>query len=168
MFAPVQDRFSAALLDPGQPVPGALVSHSAGIPERRFAVYRNNVTVSLVNALAARFPAVQRIVGEEFFRDMARVYVRAHPPRSRLLMEYGDDFADFIAGFGPVAELEYLADVRGLRLRARVPITPRTPALPTPSHWNRLRNRRWRICGSNRIRLRRSCGRTIRSSRSGR
>src|SRR5690606_31278590 len=114
MFAPVQDTFSAALLDPARPVPDALVSHSAGIPERRFAVYRNNVTVGLINALATRFPAVQRIVGEEFFRDMARVYVRAHPPRSRLLMEYGDDFADFVAGFGPVAELEYLADVARL------------------------------------------------------
>ena len=114
MFTPVQKNFSDALLDPVQPVPGALVSHSAGIPERRFAVYRNNVTVGLVNALAARFPAVQRIVGEDFFRDMARVYVRAHPPRSRLLMEYGDDFAEFIAGFEPVAELVYLADVARL------------------------------------------------------
>jgi hypothetical protein len=114
MFAPVQEKFSGALLDPGRPVPGALTSHSARVPERRFAVYRNNVTVGLVNALATRFPAVQRIVGEDFFRDMARVYVRAHPPRSRLLMEYGEDFADFIAGFEPVAELEYLADVARL------------------------------------------------------
>jgi hypothetical protein len=53
-------------------------------------------------------------VGEEFFRAMAQVYVRAHPPRSRLLTTYGDNFADFIAGFEPAAELEYLADVARL------------------------------------------------------
>jgi hypothetical protein len=121
MFAPEQERFSKALLDPETDVPAALAAHSEGVPERRFAVYRNNVVAGLVNALAARFPAVQRIVGEEFFRAMAQVYVRAHPPRSRLLMTYGDNFADFIAGFEPAAELEYLADVarlEGARTRA--------------------------------------------------
>src|SRR5690606_15015602 len=100
--------------DPEQAVPGAVMAHSAGIPARRFAVYRNNVVVGLVNALAARFPALQRIVGEEFFRAMAQLYVRAHPPRSRLLMEYGDGFADFIAAFEPAAELPYLADIARL------------------------------------------------------
>jgi hypothetical protein len=114
MFAPVQENFSRALLDPEQPVPAALTAYTARVPAKRFAVYRNNVVVSLVNALAARFPAVQRIVGEEFFRAMAQVYVRAHPPRSRLLMEYGDGFADFIAAFEPAAELAYLADVARL------------------------------------------------------
>jgi hypothetical protein len=111
MFAPVQKDFSAALLDAGRPVPDALTSHGARVPEKRFAVYRNNVVAGLVNALAARFPAVQRIVGEEFFRAMAQVYARAHPPRSRLLMQYGEDFAEFIEGFEPAAELVYLADV---------------------------------------------------------
>ncbi len=45
---------------------------------------------------------------------MARVFVTAHPPRSPLLMTYGDDFPDFIAGFEPAAELPYLADVARL------------------------------------------------------
>jgi hypothetical protein len=133
MFASAQKNFSTALLDPEMDVPSALVAHSAGIPERRFAVYRNNVVVGLVNALAARFPAVQRIVGEEFFRAMAQLYVRAHPPRSRLLMQYGDGFADFIAGFEPASELVYLADVARLeaaRTRAyhaadKAPIDPK-------------------------------------------
>lgn len=114
MFAPVQKNFSKALLDPDKSVPEALTSHTARVPEKRFAVYRNNVVVGLINALAARFPATQRIVGEEFFRAMARVYVRANPPRSPLLMEYGNGFADFIAQFEPAAELAYLADVARL------------------------------------------------------
>ena len=133
MFEPVQEDFSKALLDPDKSVPEALTSHTARVPEKRFAVYRNNVVVGLVNALAARFPATQRIVGEEFFRAMARVYVRANPPRSPLLMRYGDGFANFIAGFEPAAELVYLADVARLeaaRTRAyhaadAVPIDPK-------------------------------------------
>ena len=114
MFGPVQENFSKALLDPDKSVPEALTSHTARVPVKRFAVYRNNVVVGLVNALAARFPATQRIVGEEFFRAMARVYVRAYPPRSPLLMEYGEGFTNFIAQFEPAAELAYLADVARL------------------------------------------------------
>jgi hypothetical protein len=72
------------------------------------------VVASLVKALGVRFPATSRIVGEEFFNAMARVFVTAHPPRSPLLMTYGNDFPDFIADFEPAAELPYLADVARL------------------------------------------------------
>ncbi|HEV1999394.1 MAG TPA: DNA-binding domain-containing protein [Xanthobacteraceae bacterium] len=114
MFAPTQASFAAALLDVGKPVPEGVTSHTADRPARRFAVYRNNVVAGLVKALGNRFPAVSRIVGEEFFNAMARLFVAAHPPRSPLLMTYGDDFSDFIAGFEPAAELPYLADVARL------------------------------------------------------
>jgi len=110
-FEETQQNFVAALLDPERPVPDALTSHTARVPEKRFAVYRNNVVTGLTDALASRFPATQRIVGEEFFRAMARLYVTAEPPRSPLLMIYGDTFPDFIARFEPAAEIEYLTDV---------------------------------------------------------
>jgi hypothetical protein len=42
---------------------------------------------------------------------MACVFVTQHPPRSPLLMRYGDHFPDFIQHFPPAAELPYLADV---------------------------------------------------------
>ncbi len=57
------------------------------------------------------FPAVCRIVGEEFFLAMARAYVVADPPRSPMLLEYGAGFADFVERFPPAATLPYLADV---------------------------------------------------------
>jgi len=114
MVTHIQSDFADALLDPGQPLPRGLTSHTAAIPARRFAVYRNNVVTSLVQALRTRFPAVDRLVGAEFFAGMARVFVSEHPPRSPLLMTYGDDFPDFIEGFAPAAELPYLADVARL------------------------------------------------------
>ncbi len=107
----LQNAFAAALLDPGLPPPRGVVSHTSQAPVKRFAVYRNNVMVGLIDALAARFPAAQRIVGEEFFRASAGVFARAHPPRSPLMMTYGDEFPDFLETFEPATEIAYLADV---------------------------------------------------------
>src|SRR5258708_3893528 len=45
---------------------------------------------------------------------MARVFVKAQPPRSPLLATYGEDFPDFIATFEPARGLPYLADVARL------------------------------------------------------
>jgi hypothetical protein len=83
-----------------------------GVPSaRRFSVYRNNVMVGLSEALKASYPAVCRIVGEEFFLAMAREFVRTEAPRSPLLFEYGTGFAAFVETFEPAASLPYLADV---------------------------------------------------------
>lgn len=103
--------FRAALLDPEAARPRWVAGPEGKKADKRFNVYRNNVTVSLINALADIFPAVKRITGESFFRDMAREFVRAHPPTSPLLFEYGDGFAAFIQTFEPAARMPYLSDV---------------------------------------------------------
>jgi hypothetical protein len=79
-------------------------------------VYRNNVIIGLIDALAQRFPVVCRLVGQEFFRAMARVYVMAQPPSSPLMMLYGATFPDFIDTFAPAGALPYLSDVARLEL----------------------------------------------------
>lgn len=109
-----QDDFAPALLDPEHPLPADVTSHTTRHPVRRFAVYRNNVTVGLIEAVRARFPAIERIVGDDFFDAMVRTFVRAHPPRSPILAIYGDAFPDFVAGFPPAAEMPWLADVARL------------------------------------------------------
>jgi hypothetical protein len=114
MFAQIQESFASALIDADEPVPAAVTSHTARTPAKRFSVYRNNVVVGLVNALASRFPVSRRIVGEEFFAGMARLFVVAHPPRSPMLMFYGEAFPDFIAEFPPAADVPYLCDVARL------------------------------------------------------
>jgi hypothetical protein len=114
MLADIQTNFARALLDPDLPPPDAVTAHTARHPQKRFAVYRNNVVVSLINALRAKFPATERIVGEDFFAAMARLFVTLHPPRSKILHTYGDGLADFIAAFEPAADVPYLADVARL------------------------------------------------------
>jgi len=114
MLEPFEVSFAAALLDAEHPIPCGITAHNAAIPTRRFAVYRNNVVAGLVKALKSRFPVVEKIVGEEFFAAMARVFVAERPPRSPVLAIYGDEFAAFIAAFEPARELPYLADVARL------------------------------------------------------
>jgi len=106
-----QADFAAALLDPARPAPPGLVGPDGEDSARRFAVYRNNVSVALIDALAANFPATRLIVGEEFFRAMAGAYALLEPPASPILFDYGADFPDFIARFAPADPLPYLADV---------------------------------------------------------
>jgi hypothetical protein len=109
-----QAEFAAALLDPALPCPPGLRAWNASDPTRRLAVYRNNVVASLVDALADTFPVTQQLVGTEFFRAMAAVFVRRQPPRTRILAHYGDEFAAFVAGFAPAAGLPYLPDMARL------------------------------------------------------
>jgi hypothetical protein len=112
--AELQAEFARAVLDPNAEVPLPLTRQSGGTPARRFGVYRNNVYASLIDVLAARFPVTARLVGEAFFRAMARLYVEKAPPGSPVLLRYGAGLADFIAEFPPAAPVPYLGDVARL------------------------------------------------------
>jgi hypothetical protein len=114
MVAPFETSFADALLNADQPVPHGITAHNSAVPALRFAVYRNNVVTGLVKALKSRFAVVEKIVGEEFFAAMARLFVKEQPPRSPLLATYGDNFPVFIAAFGPARDVPYLADVARL------------------------------------------------------
>lgn len=115
-----QTRFYNALLSDAASAPDGLLTCNASDPAVRFAVYRNNVLNSLVDALADTFPVVQALVGEAFFRAMARCFVQAQPPSSPLLVHYGEQLPAFIAQFEPAASLPYLANVARLEvLRVR-------------------------------------------------
>jgi len=103
--------FGAALLDPTCEAPSVVTGPNGKGASKRYNVYRNNVTVSLIDALAAIYPAVQRITGPDFFRAMARFHIRKTPPRSPLLFNYGRDFPEFIEGYPYAQSLPWLADV---------------------------------------------------------
>lgn len=89
-------------------------SLSALTSQPGFKVYRNTVLKASVDALAANYPSVVRLVGEEWFRSAALIHACAEPPESSSLIEYGRGFADFLSTFGPAAELTYLGDVARL------------------------------------------------------
>jgi len=110
----LQSAFTRSLLDPAQPVPTAVTSHTARQPKKRFDVYRNNVYFGLIEALAAQFPAIARLLGKEMFLATAKAYIAEHPPTSPLLFRYGETFGDFLEQAQPLQDYPYLGDVARL------------------------------------------------------
>lgn len=128
-FGDRQAVFARAILDPLMPVPAGLVDPEGQPSEKRFAVYRNNVVVGLIETLKAAYPVIHRLVGEEFFVAMARAYVAAEPPASPIMLDYGVGFPEFVRDFEPAAMLAYLPDVARLE-RAWVEAYHAPEALP--------------------------------------
>lgn len=110
-LARFQDDFTNALLASGDAAPTALATLSE---QPAFAIYRNTVIKGCIDALQANYPAVTRLVGEEWLRAAAVIYARNALPAQPMLLEYGADFADFLAQFEPAAELPYLPGVARL------------------------------------------------------
>lgn len=106
-----QDDFARALLAVNEPAPPAV---AALVGQPAFAVYRNTVLKACIDALQANYPAVNRLVGDEWLRAAAAVYARKALPSLPMLLDYGVDFADFLARFEPAAELPYLPGVARL------------------------------------------------------
>lgn len=105
---------------------------------KRFSVYRNNVFVSLVEALKTRFPAVQNAVGAEFFAALARDYAGSHLPTSPLMMAYGNSFPDYIDTFPPLAAYPWLGDLARLE-RAMTESYHAADALPVgPDEFDKI------------------------------
>ncbi len=96
-----QQTFGRALLG-GETLPDLDVA---------LTVHRNTSIKGLVDALAANFPTVAQLVGDEWFKACAVEYVRAQPARSPVLAVYGATFPAFLAEFPPAADLPYLPEV---------------------------------------------------------
>ena len=106
-----QQAFAQALFAPQAPQSADL---QALVAQPAFAVYRNTVMKACIDALEANFPAVVRLVGTEWFRAAAALYVTTEGPRDARLLHYGDGFARFLCDFPPAAELVYLPGVSQL------------------------------------------------------
>lgn len=114
-LAESQAAFAVALGEPDQPVPDDIRRAEPGTAQtRRFDVYRNNVTVAAIDALRDIYPAVQKLVGDEFFRACARVYFEHAKPASPVMHRYGADFGAFLDDFPPAQSVPYLGDVARL------------------------------------------------------
>lgn len=77
-------------------------------------VYRNTVFRGGADALATAFPAVARLAGASYFEAIAIAYVEAHPPRSRTLVGYGEQFPEFLETAPGIDAAPYLPDAARL------------------------------------------------------
>lgn len=102
------------LFDAQFEVVSAIVDTPALDSAARMQIYRHNVYANLTSALGALYPVVKRIVGDDFFQEMARCYVQETPSLSGDLNQYGVTFPEYIAGYPYAVELPYLPDVASL------------------------------------------------------
>ena len=114
LHAPLDLReLQRAFHAPNSPVAEWIVGNHMDA-DTRLGIYRNNSVSNLCAALQADYPVVEKLVGREFFRHMAKTYIADTPSLSGDINDYGDDFTEFIADFPAAAALPYLADVARL------------------------------------------------------
>lgn len=108
----VQRAMRAGLIDRDVDGIAAMLPQPSGVA--RLDVYRNTIFFGLTRALRLAFPAVAKLVGEEFFEGAAQTFAAGHPPRAACLDLYGDRFPEFLGSFAPAQSVPYLADVARL------------------------------------------------------
>jgi hypothetical protein len=113
-MAQLQRAFADAIFFDDAPIPEAVRSASGPAHASRFGVYRNNVIAGLIKAIAARYPVARRLLWDDAFNRAAHLYVMTEPPRSPVLLEYGEGFPQFLRNIGQAASADYLADVAEL------------------------------------------------------
>jgi putative DNA-binding protein len=109
----VQTAMRHGLLDGSDPALAAVLGGALAFADR-FGIYRNTARSTLTKALRLNFPAVERLVGEEFFAAAADAFITREPPRTASLDLYGQGFPEFLRSFEPAATLAYLPDVARL------------------------------------------------------
>jgi len=110
----LQRHFGAALRD-GDVAGIAPLIRAAGIePARRIAVYRNNWRENLLAVLAASYPVLKRLVGDNYFRQMAWEFQGIYPSRSGNLQHFGKLLPEFLEQRFARTEFSYFADIARL------------------------------------------------------
>ena len=109
-MAAFQRRFGAALASSAE----ARTRVADPALARALAVHRNTSAKAAQDALAANYPVVRALFGDEAFFACAGAYVRRHPPREARLNAFGRNFEAFLHGYDPGRGLAYLPDVAAL------------------------------------------------------
>jgi hypothetical protein len=80
----------------------------------RLAIYRNNLQEGFGKALALEFPVIERLVGHDYFRQLSREFLYAHPSRAGDLHTIGAPFPQYLHHRFAGTEYGYLPDVAAL------------------------------------------------------
>jgi hypothetical protein len=80
----------------------------------RVEIYRGNLHAGFTKTLALEFPVIQRLVGQNYFKQLALAFLACHTSRSGDLHHVGAPFPGFLQKQFDNTEYWYLADVAGL------------------------------------------------------
>ena len=112
----LQMRFDSALFDeaPDAAAPWMRGCGNGADSRARLAIYRNNLREGFRKALALEFPVIERLVGEDYFRQLALSFLGEHPSRCGDLHPIGEPFAQFLHLRFDATQFGYLPDVAAL------------------------------------------------------
>jgi len=108
----------------------ACIESDAISAAERLSIYRHTIEGTLAKALRLNFPAVEKLVGADFFSQRAAAFVQLEPPHCAYLNDFGAGFATFLAHDAQAATLPYLADVARLEWAVSRALTAETPQAP--------------------------------------
>jgi len=80
----------------------------------RLDIYANNTLLGLTDILADIYCVAKKIVGDDFFKTLARHYIQRHPQSRGNRNKFGDGMSDFLGTFAPAQKLPYLPDIAAL------------------------------------------------------
>jgi hypothetical protein len=110
----LQYAFMNGILD-GDPGAASEQIWPKGIdPSQRLGIYANNALANFVDSLRLSFPAVRRLVGDDYFDRCARGFRRQRPSRSGDLQHTGEGFSEYLLQLHRSDQYRYLADVARL------------------------------------------------------
>lgn len=90
-----------------------LNKYNLNSPER-LDIYYNNTLLGLTDILTATYPVLQKIVGESFFRTVARFYIETNSQITGNRHTYGGELASFLRSYEPAASWPYLPDIAAI------------------------------------------------------
>ena len=110
----LQLSFTEALLDGSSTAISAWIREEGLDPAARVGIYRNNLHEGFLKALSLGFPVIQRLVGEDYFRQVGLRFLAEHPSRSGNLHHSGAPFSGFLRDQFGATPYAYLPDVAEL------------------------------------------------------
>lgn len=105
----LQSQFSAEILSGENTGVQTLVEQRGFQATQRINVYRNNIFATLTETLSSIFPVSCAMVGEDFFKSMAQIYIRSHTPDSGNVHDFGEHLPSFIESMPELGNYPYLS-----------------------------------------------------------
>jgi hypothetical protein len=91
---------------------GAEIVEAPPLPvDARVGIYRHAYRARLAEALDDVYPILHKILGDETYASMAKLFIEAHPSVHRSIRWYGSELADFLAAEAPFSEQPALAEI---------------------------------------------------------
>jgi len=86
-------------------------SSAAPSPQDKLQIYQHCIEVGHQKVLAAAFPAIKRLLGEDFFYPLCDRFFWDRPVAAPDLNDYGEEFSAFLQDFPALQDYPYLGDV---------------------------------------------------------